>query len=154
MKSLLAMSKAAIGLAVCAACTLSSVQANVTLTPTSALKAQGITSRHFNMVSISPNNRYVCGYTREMKRVSGHPAASSTIYIMPVAPNGALGKARVYPLNDISRIEQACFTPDSSAVVFTTKAGATFMRLDISSGAITTIMEHTKASPALDAIPR
>ncbi|MBQ7567271.1 hypothetical protein IJT17_00520 [bacterium] len=105
------------------------------------------------MVSISPDNRYICGYTREVKRINNQPIGTTIMYILPIMGNGAIGQVRAYNLEGISRVEQACFTPDSRAVVFTTKAGATFIRLDIASGAMTTIMEHKKGQPGFRSYP-
>ncbi len=153
MKRFKSLIRTAALLAFCLICPSISAWANVTLTPTSALKAKGITSRYFNVVSISPDNRYVCGYSREFKKINGRLTNSSIIYIIPILANGALGAAQAYVLEDIPRVEQACFTPDSSAVVFTVKAGATFMRLDINSGRISTIMEHKKGQPGFRSYP-
>lgn len=153
MKHKLPLSKVVTIVALAVACTSAPVWANATLTPTSALKTQGITSRYFNMVGLSPNNRYICGHTRESKKLNGRQVTTNAMYILPVAPNGSLGKAKTFNLEGVSRVEQACFTPDSKAVVFTTKAGATFMRLDIATGALTTIMEHKPGQPGFRCYP-
>lgn len=153
MKRLLSIGIAVAALAACLIYAPSAAWGNVTLTPTSALKAKGITSRHFNMIAISPDNRFICGYVREFKRIQGRLTNNTILYIIPILGNGALGHAYAYTLEDVTRVEQACFTPDSRAVVFTTRAGATFMRLDLSTGRITTIMEHKKGQPGFRSYP-
>ncbi len=152
MKRLFTIGGVAMCLALNLFCSAGVANANATLTPTSALKAQGITSRHFQMVSISPNNKYICGYIREYAK-SGPKRFVNTMYILSVNPDGSIGKARAYPLEGVARVEQACFTPDSNAVVFTTKAGATFMKLDCDTGKLTTIMEHKRGTPGFRSYP-
>ena len=153
MKRLFSISTVIAILAFCSLSAPSTALANVTLTPTAALKAKGITSRHFNMVAVSPDNRFICGYVREFKKTNGHLLNNTILYIIPILSSGALGSAYAYTLEDVSRVEHACFTPDSRAVVFTTKAGATFMRLDISTGSVATIMEHKKGQPGFRSYP-
>lgn len=126
--------------------------AKASLTTVSSLNSQGITSRNFNVISISPNNRYICGYAREPRK-SGTKQQISTIYILPITSQGSIGKARSYPLEGVNRIEQACFTPDSNSIVFITKAGAEFTRLDIATGTLETIMTYKKGSPGFRSYP-
>ena len=152
MKRFTAFGRIAVCLLTCLLCLLGPAQANSTLTSNVRLKAAGITPRFFNLVSISPDNRYICGYSREAAK-PGSKQYITTMFILSVAANGSIDKIRAFPMENVGRIEQACFTPDSKAVVFTVKAGATFMKLDCASGELTTIMEHVNGQPGFRSYP-
>ena len=135
------ISKAAMFAAAVLLCSGGVAQAKVGNTPIVKLNTMGMTARNFNLISISPDNKYVCGYVRE-NPIKRSKKFVYTFYVLDIGPDNTVTKAHAYPVEGVPYIEQACVIPDSSGIIFTTLHGTKFIKLDFASGQMTTIMEH------------
>ena len=104
------------------------------------------------LVSISPDNKYVCMLSRtEPDRHS--KKFTFIVYLLSLERDGSIHEVRTYTLSDVPEIGQICFTPDSKAMVYTTLQGSKFVKLDLQSGEQTTIMEHVKGQAGFVSYP-
>ncbi|MBQ7568109.1 hypothetical protein IJT17_04815 [bacterium] len=152
MKGFMNFGRTALLLGFCFCCTVNTAEANASLTPISALKAKGVYSDSMHIVGTSPDNRYLCAYGRVTKD-SKHNDFRNLLYIFNINADNSIGKVNIFNIKELPRIEQLAFTPDSKSVVLVGKMGAKVIRLDIESGNVTTIMEHTKGQPGFRVFP-
>lgn len=143
--------KWAIMLVLCFACLLGSAQAKSTFTTNNDLEHKGITPNRFSPIAFSTDGNYLVGYVRQ-------PAAEIakgnvfTVFRIELKRSGKLGDVQAYPIN-IPAFEQACLTPNGDALVIVTRSGATFVKLDFTTGKLSTIMEHKRGIPGFRCYP-
>ena len=140
-----------VALALFFSCATQMADAKVALTTTGELKAQGITSSNMHIVSFSPDGRYLLAHAREPKN-NNLRYLENVVYNIPIKSDNTIGKVKAYKIA-CPRIEQLAYTPDGKAVVITTKEGATFLKLDLASGKVSTIMEHVNGQPGFRCYP-
>ncbi len=151
MRKLLTICRTTCLLLLCLVWSASMAQANATLISESGLRSQGITSRHFSLCCFSPDNKYLCGKAHEPRNRETQNF-QNYVYIFPVAPDNTLGKPHIIPV-DVPRFDQIAFTPDSKALVLITDVGARFLKIDVATGEVSTIMNHVKGQPGFRAYP-
>lgn len=127
----------------CFLCTTGLASADTTLTPNYVLKSKGVDTHNMQIIAISPDNHYLFAKSRAIPDRKSKKFVHN-VHIMNIDHDGSIGRVRTYPMEGVADIEQACFTPDSSAIVFTTKNGSKFIKVDCQSGKTETIMEHIK----------
>ena len=134
------------GLALAVSMGVTPAQAEATMTPSYVLKSKGIDIQNTNLVSFSPDNHYVCMFSKTTPDPKSKKFVYN-IYILTLQRNGGVESIRTYALDKTPDLGQICFTPDSKAIVYTTLQGTKFIKLDLQTGERTTIMEHVKGQP-------
>ena len=116
------------------------------------LKALGVDMQTTEIVSISPDNKFLCCLQR-FRPVQGQKA-HNTFYIIQLSSSGSIVKVREFPVEGIGNIGQISFTPDSKHIVFTTLEGSKLVRMDCDTGELNTIMEHVPGKAGFVVYPQ
>lgn len=126
-------------------------QAQAKLTPNEQLSNKGIDFRAFRPLSFSPDGDTIAGIVRGTKKdiAAGRPY---TLAICKLNRDLVVSRVSLHPLR-IPHMGQACFTPDGKAVVITTKAGASILKVDVATGETTSIMQHVAGQPGFKCYP-
>lgn len=74
------------------------------------------------------------------------------LWVLRLASDGRLESIRALPLS-IPSLEQAALTPDERGLVIITRAGATYLLVDLETGEVHTLMEHRPGQPGFRAHP-
>ena len=136
----------------CFCCTLSAAQANASLTTKAELKTKGVNAKYMEIVGLSPDNKYLCVQGRAV-RDAQNDDIRNLVFVFNVNSDNSLGKLKTFTVNEVPRIEQIAFAPDSKSIIIVGQKGAKIVKLDISSGRVTTIMEHVKGQSGFKCFP-
>lgn len=126
-------------------------QADNHFTTAADLKRNGIDAKEFKPVCFSPDGRSILGVLHNGKEGIAQGKKYS-FAVMDIDNKLAISKVRLYDI-DIPFIEQVSYTPDGKAVVFTSRSGATFQKLDLTTGKVSTILEHKVGQPGFRCYP-
>lgn len=140
--------------AACAACiTLSAgaAQADNHFNTSAELKRGGINVDTFRPVCFAPDGNSILGYFVGGKKDIAKGQKYS-FAVLNLDKKGAVTGIRTYSVN-IPFLEQVTYTPDGKAIVFTSRSGATFQKLDLASGKVSTILEHKFGTPGFRCYP-
>ncbi len=126
-------------------------QADNHFTTAADLKRNGIDAKEFKPVCFSPDGKSILGVLYNGKEGISKGKKYS-MAVLNIDNKLAIDKVRLYDI-DIPFIEQVSYTPDGKAVVFTSRSGATFQKLDLSTGKVSTILEHKTGQPGFRCYP-
>ena len=126
-------------------------QADNHFTTAAELKRNGIDSKEFKPVSFSPDGKSILGVMYNGKEGIDQGKKYS-MAVLNIDNKLAINRVRLYDIN-IPFIEQVSYTPDGKAVVFTSRSGATFQKLDLATGKVSTILEHKAGQPGFRCYP-
>lgn len=126
-------------------------QADSAFTTSAQLKKQGIDTETFYPACFSPDGRSIMGvYQGDSEDIA--KGEKYRIAILSLDDKGRVNTVRSYKVS-VPHFEQITYTPDGKALVFTSRSGATFQKLDLMSGQVSTIMEHKFGTPGFRCYP-
>ncbi|MBQ7503241.1 hypothetical protein IJT93_11145 [bacterium] len=127
-------------------------QADNHFTTARELSSKGVDVKNFIPVCFSPDGNSILGFVNGGQKALNKDGHKYSFVTIDVAKDGTLGRAKFYPVN-VPHMEQVTYTPDGGAVIFTSRAGATFEKLNLQDGKVTTIMEHKYGTPGFRCYP-
>ncbi|MGM9998625.1 MAG: hypothetical protein ACI38Q_04435 [Candidatus Bruticola sp.] len=126
-------------------------QADNHFTTAADFKRQGVDIKNFQPICFSPDSSSILGVVYNGKG-SIEKGKKYSLVVLDFSNKLTISRVRKYDI-DIPMIEQVTYTLDGKGVVFTSRAGATFQKLDLDTGKITTIMEHKAGVPGFRCYP-
>ncbi len=126
-------------------------QADNHFTTAADLKRQGLDIKNFQPVSFSPDSSSILGIIYNGKEAVAQGKKYS-LAVLSFDKKLAVTKVKKYDI-DIPMIEQVTYTTDGNSVIFTSRSGATFQKLNLDTGEISTIMEHKAGTPGFRCYP-
>lgn len=121
------------------------------LIPTAEMQSRGVEPTNCQPAVMSPDGRMLLGLgvgkPEDVKR-----GAPRTLWLLNLRSDGHLGDVRRFDLK-VPTLEQVAFTPDMTKAVVISRSGATYLLVDLATGAVTTLMDHQKGQKGFRADP-